>query len=78
MNFSYDYEEFIEEIKRDLSEGLITLSDSIKIVRGKLVEYNYRPIIDYYYEENKPDEEYEVMQVSKVLDEMVYYNKIIK
>ena len=78
MNFSYDYEELIKELKSDLTEGLILLNDKIKIVRGRKVANHYYPIIDYYYDDNEPDEEYEEVQVSKALEEMEYHNQIIK
>ncbi|ERM18910.1 hypothetical protein [Brevibacillus laterosporus] len=78
MNFSYDYEELIEELKSDLTEGLISMGDKIKIVRGQKVANHYYPIIDYYYDDNEPDEKYEEIQVSKVLEEMEYYDQIIK
>ncbi|MCR8966150.1 hypothetical protein O0550_23695 [Brevibacillus halotolerans] len=60
MNFSYDYEELIEELKSDLTEGLTSMGDKIKIVRGQKVANHYYPIIDYYYDDNEPDEKYEV------------------
>lgn len=78
MNFSYDYEELIKELKSDLTEGLILLNDKIKIVRGRKVANHYYPIIDYYYDDNELDEEYEEVQVSKALEEMEYHNQIIK
>lgn len=78
MNFSYDYEELIEEMKSDLREGLISLNDKIKIVRGQKIANRYYPIIDYYYDDNEPDEKYEEMQVSKALEEMEFYDRVIK
>lgn len=35
-------------------------------------------LIDYYYLEDEPDEEYEEIKVSDVLLEIEYHNKIIK
>lgn len=78
MNFSYDYEELISEVKGDLAEGLIAPDDILKIVRGPKVGPDYYPIIDYYYDDNKPNEFYTEMTVSEVLEEMEYMDKIIK
>ena len=79
MNYSYDYDELLEDIKGDLVEGLIKRSDKLKIVRSSNVRYeNYKPLIDYYYLEDEPDEEYEEIKVSDVLLEIEYHNKIIK
>lgn len=77
MNYSYDYEELLNEIKGDLAEELIRLSSYIKIVRGETVS-GYRPIIDYYYDDNEVNEEHERVHVYEVLLEMEYYNQIIK
>lgn len=79
MHYSYDYEDFIKEIESDLKEGLITLSSPLKIVRSDKIVYElYKPIIDYYYPDNKPKEKYEVKSAKDVLEEMKYHNKIIK
>jgi len=56
FNFSYDYEELLNELKGDLSEGLITTQDKIKIVRGQSIAPGYYPIIDYYYLHYQPKE----------------------
>ena len=79
MNFSYDYSELIDEIKSDLSEGLINLSDTIKVIRSHKITYeDYRPIIDYYYDDDQPKEEYQPMLVETVLSEMEFRNQITK
>lgn len=79
MNYAYDYEELIDEIQSDLSEELINLSDTIKIVRSSRIVYeNYRPIIDYYYGHYQTKEKYELMTVKDVLNEMKFHDKIIK
>lgn len=78
MKYSYDYDELINELESDLLEGLIALSDTIKIVRSTIPAYKtYLPIIDYYYDDNDPGEEFEVMQVSAVLKEMYSENSIL-
>lgn len=79
MNYSHDYEELIGEIKSDIAEELISLSDQLKVVRRSQATYNnYYPIIDYYYPDNNPNEAYTVMTVEDVLEEMEHYHKIIK
>ena len=76
MNISYDYTDLLNELKDDLHEGLIKPNDYIKIVRGD--ERNgYRPIIDFYYNDDTPEEEYEELTVATIVVEMDRYNKLI-
>lgn len=77
MTFSYDYEELINEIEADIKEGLIKRDDNIQIVRSPEVVYqNYRPIIDYYYDDDIPEEPVEIMSINKVLQEMNEQNNL--
>jgi hypothetical protein len=76
MNISYDYEGLLNELKGDLAEGLIELNGMMKVVRDKKVS-GYQPIIDYYYDNNDPREDYEEMEVSEVLKEMEKYSRIV-
>jgi hypothetical protein len=76
MNISYDYEGLLNELKDDLAEGLIELNGMMKVVRDKKVS-GYQPIIDYYYDNNDPREDYEEMEVSEVLKEMEKYSRIV-
>lgn len=69
MNISYDYEGLLNELKSDLTEGLIELNGMMKVVRDKKVS-GYQPIIDYYYDNNDPREDYEDIEVAEVLKEM--------
>lgn len=79
MHYSYDYSDLLDELKNDIEEGLITLQSDIKVVRNDTSTFNnYYPVIDYYYFDNETEEEYEVVKVEKVIEEMEYYNKIIK
>lgn len=90
MNFSYDYKELIDELQSDINEGLLSLSGTLKVVRGNTliadvpfsstekVSTGYKPIIDYYYDDYQPNELYEELMVSDVIKEMEHYNKIIK
>lgn len=77
MNISYDYEQLLQELKSDLAEGLIRENDVIFIVRGSEVS-GYYPIIDYYYDNFEPKEEFEIAIVRDVLKEIEYMNRIIK
>jgi len=77
FNFSYDYEELLDELRSDLDEGLIKENDVLFIVRGNEVS-GYYPIIDYYYDDQPPIEQFEIAVVRDVVKEMEYMNKIIK
>lgn len=48
-HFSYDYSKILAEIKEDIAEGILSMNDSINVVRGDKIIGDYRPIIDYYY-----------------------------
>ena len=76
MNISYDYEGLLNELKSDLTEGLIELDSMMKVVRDKKVS-GYQPIIDYYYDNNDPREYYEEMEVAEVLKEMGKHSCIV-
>ncbi len=50
MFLSYDYSEMIDELREEIEDGILTLSDKINIVRSEdPVFENYYPIIDWYY-----------------------------
>ena len=54
MKISYDYEEMIQELKEDVSDGVLSLTDTIQILRSDKDIYNgYRPIIDWYYNDER-------------------------
>lgn len=76
MKYSYNYEELLEEIKGDIDEGLIGKNESIRIEREKSLS-GYKPIIDYFFKEDKVEGVYEVVNVQDVIKEMEKYNKII-
>ncbi len=78
MNLSYDYSELLTELKGDLAEGLVKENDKIKVVRGRKISDDYRPIIDYYYDDNPVHEPYSEMRVSEVIKEMEYMDRVIK
>lgn len=76
MNISYDYEGLLNELKSDLTEGLIEMDGMIKVVRDKKASES-QPIIDYYYYDNDPREAYEEIEVAEVLKEMEKYSRIV-
>ena len=51
MKISYNYEEMIQELKEDVSDGVLLLTDAIQILRSDYAIDNdgYKPIIDWYY-----------------------------
>lgn len=78
MKYSYDYEDFLIELNNDVNEGLIRLSDDVKVVRSEQPVFsNYHAVIDYYYDDENCDEIYEVMKVSVLLEEMNNFNEIL-
>ncbi len=54
MKISYDYTILIREIREELEEGILSLSDSVQILRAPdpLPGIGYYPIIDWYYDVN--------------------------
>lgn len=49
---TYDYEELIRELKKDVSDGALSLTDKIQVLRGG-ERFGYQPIIDWYFDEEK-------------------------
>jgi len=79
MNFSYDYEELLDELRGDVYEGLIGITENILVVRAeKMVYLKYRPIIDYYYDRASCLEPAETISVADALKEMTHHNRIIR
>lgn len=79
IKYSWDYEDLIEEFKEELDDKTLTYDDEVYIVRGeKIEEWNYRPIIDWYYiDDDYGDDEVEKMRVFEVMAEMVMKDKIL-
>ena len=47
---SYDYSEFLQELKEDIEDGLLRISDTVQVLRAeKSIWKEYRPVIDWYY-----------------------------
>lgn len=87
---SYDYADLISELNEDLRDGILSLDDTIQILRAdEEVTRYYRPVIDWYYSDermvNHPDKvQYEQdkpklisISVADCLDEMEQWNAII-
>lgn len=79
IKYSWDYEDLIEEFKEELDDKTLTYDDEVYIVRGEEIEeWNYRPIIDWYYiDDDYGDDEVEKMRVFEVMAEMVMKDKIL-
>lgn len=57
MKISYDYEEMIQELKEDVMDGVLSLTDTIQILRSdETFDDGYKPIIDWYYGDESEDE----------------------
>lgn len=53
-----DYKDIISEINSEVEEGILSLNDSIQILRGsEPVFENYCPIVDWYYDSYVMNEE---------------------
>ena len=76
--FSYDYTDFISELKEDIAEVLA--NDYIYIARGEYLEaIKSAPIIDYYYEPEQIEsgDIAEKVSTASVLAEMELFNNIL-
>jgi hypothetical protein len=69
MRITYDYSEFLQEFREELYECALSLEDEVLVLRGKPLPDGYRPVIDWYYDEDvmlewrlfKPREDDEVI-----------------
>jgi len=67
-----EYNNLLKCINEDISAGITTRDDKLKVIRKKKrIQTEYNPIIDYYYNSSIPAQGYEVMQVSDVLKEIM-------
>ena len=87
---SYDYTGLISELNEELRDGILSLDDTIQILRAdKEITRYYRPVIDWYssdermvnhldkvqYEQDKP--KLISISVKDCLNEMEQWNAII-
>ena len=53
MRISYDYEELLEEVREELEDGVVKLTDQVQVLRSSDPidgsAAGYRPIVDWYY-----------------------------
>ena len=51
---SYDYADLISELNEELRDGILSLDDTIQILRSdeEITRY-YRPVVDWYYSDEK-------------------------
>jgi hypothetical protein len=52
MRITYDYSEFLQEFREELYECALSLEDEVLVLRGKPLPDGYRPVIDWYYDED--------------------------
>ncbi len=77
MKTSYDYSDLLAELREEVQDRILTLNDNIKIVREDRNDTKYRPIIDWYYEDDKPDENFELKKLELVIYEMEEEDRLI-
>lgn len=62
-NIKYNYSDLINEITKDIENGILSLKDKIQILRGNRLSKGrerYSPIICWYYDENTMDKIFEI------------------
>jgi len=71
----YDYKDLISEIEEDIEDGVVRLEDDLFVIRRTEPLFNdYRPILDYEYDDIM-DGPCEKVRVSWILKEMQDMNK---
>lgn len=67
----YDYNGFITKLLKDILKGIVNTTDRVKVVRSKEpINNGYFPVIDFYYSNQNPAENYEYSYVVDLLKEM--------
>lgn len=78
MHISYDYTELLRELKSELLYGNLNISSNIRIVRENTPVFgDYKPIVDWYYHDDIINEDNELINVTRAVDEMESVNSII-
>lgn len=73
---SYDYSMLIEELKEEIADGILTLTDEIKIVR--IDKKIYSPIVDWFYaDDDEAPAEAKIVKLKSVLTEMETMNCLL-
>lgn len=78
MFFSYDYETLLAEFIQDVNDGYFP-RNAVYIEREELADYDYRPIVDWYYNLSNVPKNVVVEKTTpqKVLEEMMKYNSLL-
>lgn len=67
MRVSYDYEELLAELIEELEDGVLVLQDVIQVLRAENpIHGQYRPIVDWYYDEEEMAEQVTDMTVQEL------------
>ncbi len=70
MKNTLNYKELMKEINDEVSEGMLTMKDSIQLLRDETPVFeNYCPIIDWYYDEFTMKEELDTPLEEMYLEE---------
>ncbi len=88
LQISYDYEDLIMDLEQDVKDGNFKMSDIIVVERSAKDRMGYKPILDYFADEDtadlammdgyaKPENDYIYMTVHHILDEMKEINETI-
>lgn len=78
MHISYDYTELLRELKSELLYGNLNISSNIRIVRENTPVFgDYKPIVDWYYHDDIINEDNELINVTRAVDEMESVDSII-
>ncbi|ATF25329.1 hypothetical protein [Brochothrix thermosphacta] len=78
MHISYDYTELLGELKSELLHGNLNINSNIRIVRENTPVFgDYKPILDWYYHDDIINEDNELINVTRAVDEMESVNSII-
>lgn len=88
MRISYDYQEMIQELKEEINDGILSPTDDIQILRSsKTIGDNYKPIIDWYYDDNTMveisetdlfDSEQDIKQMRQMYQEYIKNKPFLK
>ncbi len=60
MIISFDYEEFISEIKAEIKGELLKLTDNVQVLRGE-----YKEVVDWFYDDKTMNELYSFAAADK-------------
>lgn len=78
MHISYDYTELLGELKSELLHGNLNINSNIRIVRENTPVFgDYKPILDWYYHDDIINEDNDLINVTRAVDEMESVNSII-